>query len=40
MGFGVLIAVAILAFWIISGLRVIQEYEAGVIFRVGRFAPE
>ena len=38
MGFGVLIAVAILAFWIISGLRVIQEYEAGVIFRVGRFA--
>jgi regulator of protease activity HflC (stomatin/prohibitin superfamily) len=25
-------------FWIISGLRVIQEYEAGVIFRLGRFA--
>ena len=24
--------------WIISGLRVIQEYEAGVIFRLGRFA--
>jgi len=22
--------------WIISGLRVIQEYEAGVIFRLGR----
>src|SRR5437762_13829573 len=25
-------------FWIISGLRVIQEYECGVIFRLGRFA--
>ncbi|HEX4382783.1 MAG TPA: slipin family protein [Myxococcales bacterium] len=24
--------------WIISGLRVIQEYESGVIFRLGRFA--
>jgi regulator of protease activity HflC (stomatin/prohibitin superfamily) len=26
------------ALWIISGLRVIQEYEAGVIFRLGRYA--
>jgi regulator of protease activity HflC (stomatin/prohibitin superfamily) len=26
------------ALWIISGLKVIQEYEAGVIFRLGRFA--
>ncbi|OLD09998.1 MAG: hypothetical protein AUI90_02205 [Deltaproteobacteria bacterium 13_1_40CM_3_69_14] len=25
-------------FWIISGLRIIQEYESGVIFRLGRFA--
>jgi regulator of protease activity HflC (stomatin/prohibitin superfamily) len=24
--------------WLISGLRVIQEYESGVIFRLGRFA--
>ncbi|HEY2031880.1 MAG TPA: slipin family protein [Myxococcales bacterium] len=24
--------------WILSGLRVIQEYEAGVIFRLGRYA--
>src|SRR3954465_12863948 len=38
MTFGILIAAAILAFWIISGLRVIQQYEAGVIFRLGRFA--
>ena len=27
-----------LFFWILTGLRVIQEYEAGVIFRLGRFA--
>ncbi len=26
------------AFWLLSGLRVIQQYEAGVIFRLGRFA--
>jgi regulator of protease activity HflC (stomatin/prohibitin superfamily) len=26
------------AIWFISGLRVIQEYESGVIFRLGRFA--
>ena len=26
------------ALWLISGLRVIQEYESGVIFRLGRFA--
>src|SRR5205085_12183962 len=38
MSIGFFVAVAILAFWIISGLRVIQEYEAGVIFRLGRFA--
>ncbi|HTO96372.1 MAG TPA: slipin family protein [Myxococcales bacterium] len=25
-------------FWVVSGLRVIQEYESGVIFRLGRFA--
>ena len=24
--------------WFIAGLRVIQEYESGVIFRLGRFA--
>lgn len=26
-----------LFFWFVSGLRVIQEYEAGVVFRLGRF---
>ena len=33
-----LIFVVPVLIWIISGLRVIQEYEAGVIFRLGRFA--
>ena len=33
-----LVFVVPVLFWIISGLRVIQEYEAGVIFRLGRFA--
>ena len=38
MSFGILIGIGLLGFWILSGLRVIQEYEAGVIFRLGRFA--
>ena len=33
-----LIFVIPIGLWIISGLRVIQEYEAGVIFRLGRYA--
>jgi regulator of protease activity HflC (stomatin/prohibitin superfamily) len=33
-----LIFVLPVGLWILSGLRVIQEYEAGVIFRLGRFA--
>jgi regulator of protease activity HflC (stomatin/prohibitin superfamily) len=32
------IFIVIVLFWAISGLRVIQQYEAGVIFRLGRFA--
>ncbi|GAC1598788.1 MAG: SPFH domain-containing protein [Myxococcales bacterium] len=27
-----------LALWLLGGLKIIQEYEAGVIFRLGRFA--
>ena len=27
-----------IALWVITGLKIIQEYEAGVIFRLGRFA--
>ena len=38
MSFGIVIGAAILFLWILSGLRVIQEYEAGVIFRLGKFA--
>ena len=33
-----LVFVIPVAFWFLSGLRVIQQYEAGVIFRLGRFA--
>jgi regulator of protease activity HflC (stomatin/prohibitin superfamily) len=33
-----LIFIVPVGLWIVSGLRVIQEYEAGVIFRLGRFA--
>ena len=38
MSFGILVGIGLLGFWVLSGLRVIQEYEAGVIFRLGRFA--
>src|SRR5229473_2184788 len=38
MSVGIGIFAAIVVFWVISGLRVIQQYEAGVIFRLGRFA--
>jgi regulator of protease activity HflC (stomatin/prohibitin superfamily) len=38
MSFLFLIFVIPVGLWILSGLRVIQEYEAGVIFRLGRFA--
>jgi regulator of protease activity HflC (stomatin/prohibitin superfamily) len=38
MGIGVIGAIGILALLIILGIRVLQEYERGVIFRFGRFA--
>ncbi len=34
---GLFILIPILLLWVISGLKIIQEYEAGVIFRLGRF---
>ena len=37
MSIGVVILLAILGFWFISGLRVIQQYEAGVVFFLGKF---
>ncbi len=38
MAIGIVPLIVLAAFLILSGLRVIQEYEAGVIFRLGRFA--
>ena len=37
MGFGVLVAVAIAAALILLGVRVLKEYERGVVFRFGRY---
>jgi regulator of protease activity HflC (stomatin/prohibitin superfamily) len=38
MGLGVLVAIAIPAVLLMLGIRVLQEYERGVVFRFGRFA--
>ena len=38
MSTGVLVALAILAVLFFLGVRVLQEYERGVVFRLGRFA--
>ena len=35
VGPGVLIVVAILAFWIISSIKILNEYERAVVFRLG-----
>src|SRR2546425_10267102 len=35
LGPGVLIFVAILAFWIISSIKILNEYERAVVFRLG-----
>jgi regulator of protease activity HflC (stomatin/prohibitin superfamily) len=32
------IAIAVIAAFVLAGLRVLQEYERGVVFRLGRFA--
>ncbi len=34
---GVLIALALVVFWFISGLRIVNEYEQGVVLRLGRY---
>jgi regulator of protease activity HflC (stomatin/prohibitin superfamily) len=38
MSIGIIALVVIVGFWVLSGLRVIQQYEAGVIFRLGKYA--
>jgi regulator of protease activity HflC (stomatin/prohibitin superfamily) len=35
---GVLVAVAIVVLWLLSGIRIVNEYEQGVILRLGRYA--
>jgi regulator of protease activity HflC (stomatin/prohibitin superfamily) len=35
---GVLVAIAVVVFWFLSGIRIINEYEQGVVLRLGRFA--
>src|SRR5215510_2241473 len=37
-GIGIAIPVAIVVLWFISGIRVINEYEQGVVLRLGRYA--
>lgn len=37
-GMGLLIAFGILFFFFLSGVRIVNEYENGVVFRLGRFA--
>ena len=38
MSVGFLFFLIPIGLWIITGLKILQEYEAGVIFRLGRFA--
>ena len=33
----ILIPLAVIAFLVLSGIRIAQEYERGVLFRLGRF---
>ncbi|HUL59278.1 MAG TPA: slipin family protein [Anaeromyxobacteraceae bacterium] len=35
---GLLVAVAVVVLWFLSGIRIINEYEQGVILRLGRFS--
>ncbi len=35
---GLLVAVALVVLWFLSGIRIINEYEQGVVLRLGRFA--
>ena len=36
--FGLLIPIVLVALWLFMGLRVVNEYEQGVVLRLGRFA--
>jgi regulator of protease activity HflC (stomatin/prohibitin superfamily) len=38
VGLGLLIPVALVVFWFLSGIRIVNEYEQGVVLRLGRFS--
>jgi regulator of protease activity HflC (stomatin/prohibitin superfamily) len=38
MNVNAIVAIVVLAVFVISGLRIAQEYQRGVIFRLGRYA--
>ncbi len=38
VGLGFLVPVALVVLWFLSGIRIINEYEQGVVLRLGRFA--
>ncbi|HET9555157.1 MAG TPA: slipin family protein [Anaeromyxobacteraceae bacterium] len=35
---GVLVAAAVVVFWFLSGIRIVNEFQQGVVLRLGRFA--
>src|SRR5574341_1648132 len=35
--FGVLVALGLVVFWFLTGLRIVNEYEQGVVLRLGRY---
>ncbi len=36
-GLGIIVPVALIVLWFLSGIRIINEYEQGVVLRLGRF---
>src|SRR6266542_2624421 len=38
IGLGLLVPVALVILWFLSGIRIVNEYEQGVVLRLGRFA--
>ena len=38
VGLGLLVPVALVILWFLSGIRIVNEYEQGVVLRLGRFA--
>ena len=38
VGIGLLVPVALVVLWFLSGIRIVNEYEQGVVLRLGRFS--